>query len=643
MPNRSSIRIAIACSILLFLLAFSPLSAQTIHTWEMHEIVLHAARPHANPYKDVDAWIELKGPNFSKRVYGFWDGGQVWRVRVVATGPGKWTWSSNSNQPGDAGLNGKTGQFVAQDWTEEDKNENPTRHGFLRDTANHHALQYADGTPFFMLGDTWLAASTWRLPFTGNPPEPNYTPGPGITFEDAVAYIKRQGFNEVSMISAFPSWASDQYPATYKDKNGIFYRNAWEEFGVTVSADGGPGKDTAKHMEDEHGYRPFEILPNHQGLPNFDAIVPEYFQSLDKKVDYLNAQGIIPLLETTRRDVCPAWKAYFNFNESYGRFVQYLVARYGAYNIILSKIHNDIAPSTRHGSNSEPMRQVIGLTSQEFNDALIYHLKKYGPMPFGQPVTSLIDHSTYTSYGHGAAAPWLTVDSVGNYPRNNSMYEAIETLFQLPDPNPAVDLEPFYVGWANPSNSPAGERPVVNSDRDNYFSRAMMYGCVLSGALVGHVWGHGAYDFTTTDEPRGSRPYIWEALQYSSAGKMQWLKKFILSEGKAYQDLQLASDDISPRKAAGSPETGLDGWALMMMTGKKDLALLYFENKAERPKIKDLQPDKSYQFTWYNTRTGQWLDASTVKTNSQGIAQLPSFPGGGDVATTDWAAKLSVR
>jgi hypothetical protein len=640
MPHHSKIRTSIAGSILLLLLAFVPLSAQTAHTWEVREIVLHAAKSHANSYKDVDAWVELKGPNFSKKVYGFWDGGNIWRVRVVATSPGKWSWISNSNQTGDTGLNGKTGEFVAKDWTEGEKNENPTRRGFLRGTQNRHALQYADGTPFFLVGDTWLAALTWRLPYTGNPPLSNYTPGPGITFEDAVAYIKVQGYNSVSMIAAFPSWASDQYPSTYSDEKNIPYRNAWEKFGVTVG-----GKDTAKDMHDERGYRPFEILPNRKGLPNYDAIVPQYFQSIDKKIEYLNAQGFIPMIETTRRDVCEAWKAYFNFNESYGRFVQYLVARYGAYNIILSKIHLDVTPRPTFKPTAPSARHIPGLSSAEFNEALIYHLKKYGPMPFDQPVTSLIDHSTYTSFGHRETAPWITLHSVGNDPRNNAMYEAIETLFRLPDPIPAINLEPYYAGWtlAGGLNSPAGERPPFNSDRDNYFARAMMYGSVLSGALVGHVYGHGAYDFTTTDEPSGSRPYIWEALKYDSAAQMQWMKKFITSEGKAYQDLQLASDDISPRKAPGSSETGLDGWALMMRTEKKDLALVYFEEKAQRAKISKLEPNKTYQFTWYDTRKGKWQEDSTVTADSQGSVQLPPFPGGGDVATLDWAAKLTLR
>jgi hypothetical protein len=46
-----------------------------------------------------------------------------------------------------------------------------------------------------------------------------------------VALRQRQGFNSVSLIAAFPTWASDQYPVTYADKNGVFLRNTWEAFG----------------------------------------------------------------------------------------------------------------------------------------------------------------------------------------------------------------------------------------------------------------------------------------------------------------------------------------------------------------------------------------------------------------------------
>lgn len=99
----------------------------------------------------------------------------------------------NRYEPADAGLNGKSGIFAAVAWTETEKEQNSVRRGFIQPTPTGHALQHADGTPFFMVGDTWLAGSTWRLPFRNTRPVDDYVPGPGIGFEDAVAYRKSQG------------------------------------------------------------------------------------------------------------------------------------------------------------------------------------------------------------------------------------------------------------------------------------------------------------------------------------------------------------------------------------------------------------------------------------------------------------------
>ena len=41
---------------------------------------------------------------------------------------------------------------------------NPPRRGYPRATANRHALERPDGTPFFAIGDTWWAASTRCFP-----------------------------------------------------------------------------------------------------------------------------------------------------------------------------------------------------------------------------------------------------------------------------------------------------------------------------------------------------------------------------------------------------------------------------------------------------------------------------------------------
>jgi len=616
--------------ILVMVVALKPLYAESpfnIHVWEMKEVILKAEKNYDNYYRDVQCWIDLKGPDFSKRIYGFWDGNNVFIVRFIATKPGKWKWKSGSNHKNDKGLNNHTGEFNAVAWTREEKLANPNRRGFIRPTSNGHALQYADGTPFFMIGDTWLAGSTWRLPFRGVAGAENYVPSPGIGFEDALAYRKRQGYNSVSMIACFPNWESDCNPSTYADDSGLFLRNAWEKFDYPVKG----GKWTAKNMRDEYGNKPFRMSTEHEGVADFDRINPEYFKSLDKKMQYLSDEGFVPLLETVRRDNCPAWKAYFDFNESYSRYVQYLISRYGAYNIVFSGIHLDWIPKE------------YSLTADEFNEALTYHLKKYGPLPFGQPHTTLINNSTYTQFGHDKDCPWLTMHSVGNKPRDHRVSDSLQILFNLVPPYPAINFEPYYTGWDHEINMPNGERPPDNSPRDNYFSRAQMYGSVLSGGLSGHVHGTSAYDITTTGEPDGMRHHFWDALKFESALYMQHLSTFVLSEGDKYQKLEPCPLNIHPGKAPNSPEKGLDGWAYMMCVPTKDFALLYFENQSVLPTLSGFKENTAYKFQWFNPRNGEWEKSTTIESDEKGVLALPAFPDGENPSTTDWAAKILDR
>ncbi|MCJ7449151.1 MAG: DUF4038 domain-containing protein [Bacteroidales bacterium] len=599
-------------------------NSSDIHTWEMHEIVLKAEKVYENYYTDVTCWIDLEGPDSSKRIYGFWDGDNIYVIRIVATKSGIWKWNSGSNQADDNGLNNHNGEFNAHDWTNQEKDQNPNRHGFVRPTANGHALQYADGTPFFLLGDTWLAGATWRLPFRNAATANNYVPGPGIGFEDAIIYRKNQGYNSVSMIASFPNWESDMNASTYADSNGIYLRNAWEKFDYLVDED----KMTSKDMRDEYGNKPFKMSGNHKGVADFNQIIPEYFQSLDKKMQYLSDNGFVPLIETVRRDNCPSWKAYFDFNESYARYVQYLISRYGAYNIIFSGIHLDWIPKE------------YSLTADEFNEALTYHFNKYGPLPFGQIHTTLINNSTFRQFGHYKDCPWLTMHSVGNKPRDHRVSGALDTLFNLEPPYPAINFEPYYTGWDHMINMPGGERPPINSLRDNYFSRAQMYGSVLSGALSGHVHGTGAYDITTTGEPAGMRPHFWDALKYESGQYLQHLKTFVLSEGNKYQNLHPATKDISLQKAPGSPENGLDGWSYMMRTPEKDFALLYFENQSVLPELTGFKSNTSYSLYWFNPVDGVWKNPVSIKTDKKGNLILQDFPDKQNPSIIDWAAKI---
>ena len=83
-----------------------PFLSERAHAVEAHALLrscarpgktaLRAARDYPNPYADVICWIDLAGPGFARRVYGFWDGGRAFRIRFVATAPGEWTWRAGS-------------------------------------------------------------------------------------------------------------------------------------------------------------------------------------------------------------------------------------------------------------------------------------------------------------------------------------------------------------------------------------------------------------------------------------------------------------------------------------------------------------------------------------------------------------------
>ena len=153
----------------------------------------------------------------------------------------------------------------------------------------------------------------------------------------------------------------------------------------------------------------------------------------------------------------------------------------------------------------------------------------------------------------------------------------------------------------------------------------------------------GAYDDTSDAEPPGARPYFWQALQYASAEYMRGLGAFVLSEGVRYRDLRPASGSLSARKAPGSSEQGLDGWSFLMRAPDGAFGLLYFENKAQRGAATGWRPNARYLFAWYDPRGGEWRNSIELRSDGAGRLQLPPFPGGSDVADTDWAAKVIAR
>ncbi|MCU0915697.1 MAG: DUF4038 domain-containing protein [Planctomycetes bacterium] len=255
--------------------------AAPVHTWETVEITLHAAGAAADAYAGAQVWVDLKGPGFVQRCPAFWDGGNTFRVRVMATAPGTWTWRSGTSW-NDPGLSGRSGTFEATPWTAAELQANPNRRGLLRIAAGKRHFEYADGTPCFVLADTLWAGNTARCGLGTNEDGP---------FFQYLADRQAKGFNTILM----------QYIHGYGDY-----------------------PDGQAHCN-EGGYAFLERDPA--------RLNPAYFQALDRRMQALWERGFIAAVPTmwwgkTKRCLFTPQQAQ--------QISVYVAARYGTFNSLWS-------------------------------------------------------------------------------------------------------------------------------------------------------------------------------------------------------------------------------------------------------------------------------------------------------------------
>ena len=597
-------------------------AANEVHVWEKVELTFHAKGQYPNPYTNVEVWVDLKGPGFDKRCFGFWDGGDVFRVRILATQPGKWTWRSGSNQK-DAGLNDQQGNFTAVEWSEAGKGAVPTRRGLIKPSANGHAFEYADGTPYILLGDTWYAAMTYR--FKWNDDDQERPIGPDAGFKDYLRLRKSQGFNAVAILAAFPNWATDEasWDVWLDKKANLGVRSAWVDQ-AEIANHKPRDQWRAKDMYNEGGRAflfPGKVPGYGQVFPDMDRINPDYFKFMDRKIEYLNAQGFIPVIEVARRDVTACWAKYYDWPESYSRYIQYVWSRYQANNCLYSPVHYDYPDMTA--------------SPQQLNQAANQVIEKFGHPPFGTLASCNASVSSLMNFGGPEENKWLTFHQIGNL-REHDAYWYLTEIFRSNPPRPALNGEPYYAGMADKRYPLYKYGAPGGTEEDDRDVRSGMYGSFLSGGLAGHIYG--SEGLWGADIEPGSSPFMWEAFQWNSASQMQHLKTFALSEGRRYQDLVPDANLVSPSQTH-TPK-GFLGWAYCARTPAKDFFLIYFEKDCpDKSMIRGALPHASYKAEWFNPRTGEWSKAGpgVLAANVWGWINVPDFP-----SADDWGLKLTL-
>ena len=587
------------------------------HVWEKVEINLTASNKYTDPYNEVDVWVDLNGPGFNKRIYGFWDGGNSFKIRILADTEGIWKWVSNSNKH-DSGLNNQSGSFTAIAWSDDEKLANPNRRGFVRPTANGHALEYADGTPYILIADTLWSIPSWRfIWYDDDEPRPfDETMG----FKDMIKFRKKQGYNCVAIMASLHNWVNDGLPhrLIIDDEKKTLLRGAWVD----------PETGSPKTMHNEGGM-PFEfpgIIPGYENsYPDVRKINPEYFKYMDRKINYLNDMGFVSFIETLRRDSVPAWFNYYDWPNSFIRFTNYMFARYHADNTILSPIHFDTAHDSIH--------------PREFNKVINAAFEKQGPPPFGNIVSTNAGPSTLSHFGDEDEAPWLTMHQIGNA-REHEYYWYLTEIYNAKKAKPALHGEPYYSAWGI-NVEYYRVRAMPNTEDDNRYVRSGIYGSFLSGGFAGYMYG--ATGLIRGEREKGCIPgqkqytyWMWDAILWQSGEMVIPFMKFAMSEGNKYQDLAPDCNFVSPNKT--HDYDGFDGWAYCARTPEKDLAMIYYEKGCPSERIRSVLHDGIYKATWFNPRNGEWTDAGTLLADPmERIMKLPKKP-----TDDDWCLKLNL-
>jgi hypothetical protein len=253
--------------------AQSQMAPAVVRMAEQHEPIewgYTSQKTYSDPFNEVDVDVVFTNDAGRQwRVPTFWAGGNEWRVRFAAPAPGDYKYHAESTDKSNADLNGHEGVLRVAAYM----GANPLlMHGPLKVSANRRYFQYADGTPFLWLGDTWWDGFCTRISLD--------------EFKTLAADRQAKGFDVVQIVAGLDP---DESPFDDRGNNEGGY--VWE--------------------------------------PGFTRINPAYFDAADRKIQSLVRAELSPA-------IVGSWGFYLPLMGigKAKKHWRNLVARYGAYPVV---------------------------------------------------------------------------------------------------------------------------------------------------------------------------------------------------------------------------------------------------------------------------------------------------------------------
>jgi len=522
--------------------------------WSIYERVFSSSREYDVPYPAGDeplliARVTHRESGATYDAEGFWDGGSRWVLRFAPTRPGTWEYVTRSP---DEGLDGQSGSFTCQEASPEELAANPNLRGHVRVDPTGRRFEYADGTPFFLLGDTNWAMNTLRC-------------GLGKD-EDGPFFV----------------WLRDR-------RAKGFTAVATQTFDIDQPNEGGCAFLSCSALT---------------ARPDLSRLNPEFFRYLDRRMRALWETGWVVLVQ-------PTWigkELGIRLDDAVW-ISRYLLARYGAYNLIWS-LSGEYQYAYTH--LIEPWTkedwQVLGRQVARFN-------------VYGHPVSvhpsgrqDLDDPPTWPKEAHQASSggefhdePWLdhnwlqtghSIDCLWRVPQR-----VAENYAREPH-KPVVHAEGFY------------EMQTVEGASARMV-RWQAWVAYLQGA-AGHVYGaSGLWQFYDPEAEEGgdtdrsnTRPWhgqSWlDALDYPGSRQLSHLAKLMTS--LQWHRLEPHRDWLRVRGVPPQEDSLTDPY-LAAIPDETVVVYIPAGNSGKRIEIPNLGR-RRWTARWYDPRTGEVISVS---------------------------------
>lgn len=556
--------------------------------WVACEIEFTSEKDYDDPVFTVDTDVVFynESAKIALTIPAFWDGGRSWKVRFAPTATGDWQFYTKCSDTENKGLHHRGGTVSVKEYSGD---LDIYKHGFIKTETGKNYFMYADGTPFFYLGDTH-----WTL---------------------AIEEIDGYGSVETQKVAGITKELADQYGITSQFDYIMNYR---AEQGYTVI------QSQPLYWWDVNDQIWFQDGGQNIFTLGVNDFMVKKFQEYDRYFKIIADYGLVHS-NTQFGYPTTLMSAYFGgkiTDAELEKLCRYWVARYSAYPVMWA--------TTQEGDNDYyGVDRGDCAATPETNPWLkvIDYVHKYDA--YNHPSTCHQEHWSFTSvnnsnFGQLESHTWYA--SQYNTPLNSS-----------------INWELMREYWNNP-----GSKPVVNYEgRYDHFwtgtegSRAQgwiafMNGQVGYGYGVQPIWSifwaqNGITDFTGKDEScEFKMDANWVEGLYADAGKqVSYIRKF-LSEYEWWRLVPCFENSYFYDHGSCKYSVCHIG---------NELYLGYFYGSANNSKLGRFtsMQNGEYEVRWFNCITGEYGESFTV-TVTDGVYQLPEKPD-----TGDWVISVKIK